>query len=54
MNVKLDQIQERASIEREKLRKMLNTMADKGTMWISLREEAPNYRTIKSSLDYLS
>ena len=44
--VKLDQIQERSGIERNRLRKMLNTMADKGTMWISPGKEDPNYRTI--------
>jgi len=43
---KLDQIQERTGIEREKLRKMLNTMGDKGTMWISPGKEDPRYRTI--------
>lgn len=44
--VKLDQVQERTGIEKNKLRKMLNTMADKGTMWISPRKEDPNYRAL--------
>lgn len=43
---KLDQIQERSGIERNKLKKMLNTMADKGTMWISPGTEDPTYQTI--------
>lgn len=43
---KLDQIQERTGIEKNKLKKMLSTMADKGTMWISPGTEDPTYRTI--------
>jgi hypothetical protein len=43
---KLDQIQERTGIEKTKLKKMLGTMADKGTMWISPGKEDPTYRTI--------
>lgn len=43
---KLDQIQERTGIEKNKLKKMLNTMADKGTMWIRPGKEDPTYRTI--------
>ena len=43
---KLDRIHEKTGIERENLKKMLNTMADKGTMWISPREEDPRYKTI--------
>jgi len=43
---KLDQIQERTGIEKSKLKKMLNTMADKGTMWISPGIEDPTYQTI--------
>jgi Pyruvate/2-oxoacid:ferredoxin oxidoreductase delta subunit len=47
LNTKLDQIQERTGIEKEKLRKMLCTMADKGTMWISPGGvEDPDYRTL--------
>jgi len=44
--IKLDQVQERTGIEREKLRKMLDTMADKGTMWITPGGENPNYRAV--------
>jgi electron transport complex protein RnfB len=44
--IKLDQVQERTGIEREKLKRMLNTMADKGTMWISPGREDPNYRAV--------
>jgi electron transport complex protein RnfB len=43
---KLDQIQERTGIEKNKLKKMLNTMADKGTMWIKPGIEDPTYQTI--------
>lgn len=43
---KLGQIHERSGIEKNKLKKMLNTMADKGTMWISPGKEDPTYRTI--------
>lgn len=43
---KLDEIQEMSGIERDRLRKMLNTMADKGTMWIDPGSENPNYRTV--------
>jgi len=43
-SVKLDQIAEKTGIEKGKLKKMLNTMADKGTMWITPGEENPNYR----------
>jgi ferredoxin len=43
---KLDQIHERSGIEKNKLKKMLNTMADKGTMWIRPGTEDPTYRTI--------
>jgi ferredoxin len=43
---KLDQIQERSGIEKNKLKNMLNTMADKGTMWISPGTEDPTYQTI--------
>ena len=43
---KLDEIQARTGIEKNKLKKMLNTMADKGTMWIRPGKEDPTYRTI--------
>ncbi len=42
----LNRIHEKTGIERENLKKMLNTMADKGTMWISPGEEDPRYKTI--------
>jgi len=44
--MKLDQIQEKTGIDRERLKKMLNTMADKGTMWITPQAENPNYRSV--------
>jgi NAD-dependent dihydropyrimidine dehydrogenase PreA subunit len=43
---KLDQIQERTGIERDRLIRMLSTMAEKGTMWISPVKEDPDYKTI--------
>lgn len=42
----LDEIQESCGIEKESLRKMLNIMADKGTMWIDPGTESPGYKTI--------
>ena len=44
--IKLDEVQRRTGIERDKLKKMLNTMADKGTIWITPWEEDPNYRSV--------
>jgi len=44
--IKLDEVQRRTGIEGGKLKKMLNTMADKGTMWITPGEENPNYRAV--------
>ena len=44
--MKLDQIQEKTGIDRERLKRMLNTMADKGTMWITPQSENPNYRSV--------
>lgn len=46
-NMKLDQIHEKTGIEKAKLKNMLNTMADKGTMWITPGGvEDPDYRTL--------
>ena len=42
----LGEIQERSGIEKKKLKQMLNTMADKGTMWIDPGQDDPDYRTI--------
>ncbi|MCX5998550.1 MAG: hypothetical protein NTU41_02880, partial [Chloroflexi bacterium] len=44
--VKLDQIEQRTGIDRPRLKRMLSTMADKGTMWITPGEENPNYRVV--------
>jgi len=44
--IKLDEVQRRTGFDREKLKRMLNTMADKGTMWITPGEENPNYRAV--------
>jgi len=43
---KLEEIHERTGIDKRKLKKMLNTMADKGTMWIDPGKEDPEYKTI--------
>lgn len=43
---KLSKIQERSGIEKGKLKGMLNTMADKGTMWITPGQSDPDYKTI--------
>jgi electron transport complex protein RnfB len=43
---KLHEIQESTGIEKGNLRGMLNTMADKGTMWISPGQKDPDYKTI--------
>ena len=43
---KLHEIQERTGMEKGRLRGMLNTMADKGTMWISPGQKDPDYKTI--------
>ena len=42
----LDQIQKKCGIDREKLKDMLRTMADKGTMWITPGSDDPVYKTI--------
>jgi electron transport complex protein RnfB len=46
---KLDEIAERSGIKKEKLKKMLNTMADKGTMFIEPGKEDPTYKVVGSS-----
>jgi electron transport complex protein RnfB len=43
---KLGELTERTGIEKGRLKEKLNTMADKGTMWIDLGVEHPIYRTI--------
>lgn len=44
--VKLDQIQERTGIDRERLKRILGKMADKGTIWITPQSDNPNYRSV--------
>ncbi len=44
--IKLDEVQRRTGIDKQELNRMLNRMADKGTMWITPREENPNYRSV--------
>jgi hypothetical protein len=43
LSVKLDEIAANTGIEKGKLKAMLYTMADKGTMWIDPATEDPNY-----------
>jgi len=43
---KLEELADRTDIQKDELIKMLNTMSDKGTMWIDPGSEAPNYRTL--------
>ena len=43
---KLDEIAERSGIKKEKLKKLLNTMADKGTMFIEPGKEDPTYKVV--------
>jgi len=43
---KLDKLVDITSIEEGQLKRMLNTMAEKGTMWIDPESEAPNYRSL--------
>lgn len=45
-NVRIDEIQAKTGLERKKLKTMLNTMANKGTMWVSPGSEDPEYRVI--------
>jgi Pyruvate/2-oxoacid:ferredoxin oxidoreductase delta subunit len=46
---KLDEISEKTGIKKEKLKKMLHTMADKGTIYIDPGKEDPNYKVVGSS-----
>ena len=43
---KFDEIQKRTGMDSGKLKKMLHTMADKGTVWIDPATENPTYKTI--------
>jgi Na+-translocating ferredoxin:NAD+ oxidoreductase subunit B len=43
---KLEELVERTGIEKGKLKEILNTMADKGTMWIDPGIEDPDYRVL--------
>jgi Pyruvate/2-oxoacid:ferredoxin oxidoreductase delta subunit len=43
---KLDQLQKKTGIEKDKLKNMLTTMAYKGTMWVSAENEGPVYKTM--------
>ena len=42
----LDEIQQKTNIERNRLQKMLVSMAEKGTMWMDPGKDDPNFRTI--------
>lgn len=46
---KLDEIAERSGIKKEKLKKLLNTMADKGTIFIEPGKEDPTYKVVGAS-----
>ena len=46
---KLDEIAERSGIKKEKLKKLLNTLADKGTMFIEPGKEDPTYKVVGAS-----
>jgi len=43
---KLDMLQKKTGIEKDKLKDMLTTMAYKGTVWISPEKDDPDYKTI--------
>ncbi len=43
---KIEQVQQKVGMEKGKLKKVLNTMADKGTMWIDPGVDDPTYKTI--------
>jgi Pyruvate/2-oxoacid:ferredoxin oxidoreductase delta subunit len=43
---KLDELTERTGVEKSKLKKILYTMAEKGTMWIDPGVDDPTYKTI--------
>ena len=44
----LDQLAEKTGTDKDRLKKMLETMADKGTMWIDPGKEDPVYRVLGS------
>jgi len=44
--IKLEELADRTGIERRELKKMLEMMAEKVTMWIDPGSEDPNYRTL--------
>lgn len=46
---KLEEISQKTGIEKGKLKKMLNTMADKGTLYIEPGKEDPIYKVVGSS-----
>ncbi len=43
---KIDELQEKTGIEKNRLEKILRTMSGKGTMWIDPGSDNPTYRTI--------
>jgi len=45
--LKLDQIHELTGMEKQQLKELLNTMADRGTMWITPGEDDPKYSPIR-------
>ncbi len=42
----LDELQKKTGVERNRLQRMLSTMADKGTMWVDPGKKNPCYKTI--------
>jgi NAD-dependent dihydropyrimidine dehydrogenase PreA subunit len=46
MGGKLEELAERTGVEKGKLKEILNTMADKATMWIDPGKEDPIYRSL--------
>jgi electron transport complex protein RnfB len=45
--LRLDELQQKVGIETEQLKSMLNTMADKGTMWITPGQDDPKYSPVR-------
>lgn len=43
---RLDEISEKTGVKRDKLKKILNTMADKGTIFIQPEKEDPKYKVV--------
>ncbi len=43
---KLEELSEKTGVEKGRLKRMLNTMADKGTMWIDPGKEDPTYKVV--------